>query len=42
MKRSAALTPLSRDHHHGLFAALKLSRATAGDAAAAERGSASA
>jgi hemerythrin-like domain-containing protein len=28
VKRSAALTPLSRDHHHGLFAALGLTRAT--------------
>jgi hemerythrin-like domain-containing protein len=28
MKRSAALAPLSRDHHHGLVIALKLSRAT--------------
>ena len=35
MKRSAALSPLSRDHHHGLFAALKLTRATAGDASEA-------
>jgi hemerythrin-like domain-containing protein len=32
MKRSAALAPLSRDHHHGLFAAQKLRRATADDA----------
>jgi hemerythrin-like domain-containing protein len=28
VKRSPALTPLSRDHHHGLFAALRLTRAT--------------
>jgi hemerythrin-like domain-containing protein len=35
MKRSAALSPLSRDHHHGLFAALKLTRADDGDAGAA-------
>jgi len=35
MKRSEALAPLSRDHHHGLFAALKLSRAAPADAAAA-------
>jgi hemerythrin-like domain-containing protein len=38
MKRSAALTPLSRQHHQGLAAALKLKRAdanTAGDARAA-------
>ena len=26
MKRSEELAPLSRDHHHGLFAALKLKR----------------
>jgi hemerythrin-like domain-containing protein len=35
MKRSDALSPLSRQHHHGLAAALKLKRAdanTAGDA----------
>ena len=35
MKRSQELTPLSHDHHHGLFAAMKLKRATdetAGDA----------
>ena len=35
MKRSEELAPLSRDHHHGLFAALKLTRATPADAAAA-------
>jgi hemerythrin-like domain-containing protein len=35
VKRSAALTPLSRDHHHGLFAALGLTRATADSAAEA-------
>jgi hemerythrin-like domain-containing protein len=35
MKRSAALAPLSRDHHHGLFAGLKLTRATDRDAAEA-------
>lgn len=35
MKRSEELAPLSRDHHHGLFAALKLSRAAPADAAAA-------
>jgi hemerythrin-like domain-containing protein len=28
MKRSEELAPLSRDHHHGLFAALQLRRAT--------------
>ena len=38
MKRSAALAPLSRDHHHGLFAALKLTRAGDGDAAEAAAG----
>jgi hemerythrin-like domain-containing protein len=38
MKRSAALTPLSRDHHHGLMAALKLTRAKEADAAAAAAG----
>lgn len=32
MKRSEALSPLSRDHHQGLFAALKLRRASAADA----------
>ena len=35
MKRSAELAPLSRDHHQGLFAALKLRRATADDRAEA-------
>jgi hemerythrin-like domain-containing protein len=35
MRRSAALTPLSRDHHHGLVAALGLTRATGEDAEAA-------
>ena len=35
MKRSDALAPLSRDHHQGLFAALKLRRATEADAAEA-------
>ena len=35
MKRSDELAPLSRDHHHGLFAALTLRRATEADAAAA-------
>lgn len=29
MKRAAALTPLSRDHHHGLAVAQRLVRATA-------------
>jgi hemerythrin-like domain-containing protein len=29
VKRSEELAPLSRDHHHGLFAALQLTRATA-------------
>jgi hemerythrin-like domain-containing protein len=38
MKRSAALTPLSRDHHRGLFAALRLTRATDGDAGEAAAG----
>ena len=33
MKRSEELAPLSRDHHQGLFAALKLRRATAASAA---------
>jgi iron-sulfur cluster repair protein YtfE (RIC family) len=28
VKRSEALAPLSRDHHHGLFVALQLKRAT--------------
>lgn len=37
MKRSEALSPLSRDHHHGLFAALKLRRASAADAEDARR-----
>ena len=32
MKRSEELAPLSRDHHQGLFAALKLRRATTVDA----------
>ena len=31
MKRSDELAPLSRDHHQGLFAALKLRRASAED-----------
>jgi len=35
VKRSEELAPLSRDHHHGLFAALALRRATSADAAAA-------
>jgi hemerythrin-like domain-containing protein len=35
VKRSEELAPLSRDHHQGLFAALKLSRATPEDAASA-------
>lgn len=38
MKRSEALTPLSHQHHHGLFVAMKLKRAapeTAADARAA-------
>jgi hemerythrin-like domain-containing protein len=35
MKRSDQLAPLSRDHHHGLFAALALRRATSADADAA-------
>lgn len=34
MKRSAALSPLSRDHHHGLVAAVKLTRADDDGAAA--------
>jgi hemerythrin-like domain-containing protein len=38
MKRSAALTPLSRDHHHGLVAALELTRASHGDAGEAAAG----
>jgi len=36
MRRSEALTPLSRDHHHGLFVALRLRRATPDDAAEAQ------
>jgi iron-sulfur cluster repair protein YtfE (RIC family) len=36
VKRSPELTPLSHDHHHGLFAAMKLKRAT-GDTAADAR-----
>jgi iron-sulfur cluster repair protein YtfE (RIC family) len=35
VKRSDALTPLSRQHHQGLFAALKLKRAHAATAAEA-------
>ena len=35
MKRSTALTLLSRDHHHGLFVAQGLRRATTPDAAEA-------
>ena len=35
MKRSAALAPLSRDHHHALDAALRLRRADAGTLAEA-------
>jgi hypothetical protein len=35
MKRSAALAPLSRDHHHALDAALRLRRATPADTSAA-------
>jgi hemerythrin-like domain-containing protein len=35
VKRSEELAPLSRDHHHGLFAALALRRATSADATAA-------
>jgi hemerythrin-like domain-containing protein len=35
MKRSEELAPLSRDHHHGLVAALALRRATRTDAEAA-------
>jgi hypothetical protein len=35
MKRSQELSPLSRDHHHGLFAAQRLKRATEADAEAA-------
>jgi hemerythrin-like domain-containing protein len=33
VKRSAALQPLSRDHHRALYAALRLRRATSADAA---------
>src|SRR5919108_1732112 len=36
VKRSVALAPFSRQHHHGLFAALRLKRADA-DAAAEAR-----
>jgi iron-sulfur cluster repair protein YtfE (RIC family) len=35
MKRSEALAPLSRDHHQGLFVALKLKRADADTASQA-------
>ena len=35
MKRSSALAPLSRDHHHALVVAQRLSRATEEDAAPA-------
>jgi iron-sulfur cluster repair protein YtfE (RIC family) len=35
MKRSEALSPLSRDHHQGLFVALQLRRADADTAAGA-------
>jgi len=35
MKRSPALAPLSRDHHHALDAALRLRRATPADTGAA-------
>jgi hemerythrin-like domain-containing protein len=35
VKRSDALASLSRQHHHGLFAAMKLKRADAAGAAAA-------
>jgi hemerythrin-like domain-containing protein len=38
MKRSDELAPLSRDHHHGLFAALGLRRATSSDTDAARDG----
>src|SRR3954447_1161213 len=38
MKRSEELAPLSRDHHHGLFAALRLTRATPETAGAARDG----
>jgi hypothetical protein len=37
MKRSAALTPLSHDHQHGLAVALELKRATDATAEAAAR-----
>ncbi|HWK26908.1 MAG TPA: hemerythrin domain-containing protein [Solirubrobacter sp.] len=37
MKRSEALAPLSRDHHHGLFVAMHLKRATADTAAEARQ-----
>jgi hypothetical protein len=37
MKRSEALTPLSHQHHHGLFAALQLKRADPDTAADARR-----
>lgn len=37
MKRSAALTPLSHDHQHGLAVALELTRASAETADAAAR-----
>jgi hemerythrin-like domain-containing protein len=37
MKRSEALAALSRDHHRGLFAAMKLKRADEETAAAAAR-----
>jgi hemerythrin-like domain-containing protein len=36
MERSDALTPLSRDHHHGLFVAMKLKRADRESAGAAK------
>jgi hemerythrin-like domain-containing protein len=36
MERSEALTPLSRDHHHGLFVAMKLKRAERETAGAAK------
>jgi hemerythrin-like domain-containing protein len=38
VKRSEELAPLSRDHHHGLLAALRLTRATTADAASAVSG----
>jgi iron-sulfur cluster repair protein YtfE (RIC family) len=37
MKRSAALTPLSHDHHRALFVALQLKRAEPDTAASARR-----